>query len=600
MLGTGSSPIIRSLWSRVGAFLALSWDAEDPSAAQEAREAESHLSAAMDWTPIHRGRDIQIWGQGPKRPGIHGSGSVIVIGTCLRRGSLSPCGMADLHPHVTARATAERLSRETWGSYVALLRDGPTQHAFRDPSGGLECLTWSLGRVRLVTSDSGPPLAGLLPPKGGLDWDAIASWGEGRGLGAIRSGLEGVDIVTPGCLLELDIAEAVQQPIWSPSRCAERPDDRDAAEGLVEAVGLAVEGLVGDHELVIGEISGGLDSAIVAATLVDRGLAPRVAASLNYFGERPEGDERRYAAAAAECCGLPLTCVFKPIQPLTEADFLEVSRGIRPSFPATDPLRDRDTAARLAASGATALVTGHGGDTVFFQMPTPLVAVDRFRSQGLRGLSGGFLDDVARLSRKPVWMILAQLGKPDPAPGERSSFGGPVAAMDPWTTGSERLPPAKRLQITSLFRAQMTRGWSRRGAAVDVLNPLLAQPVVEFCLGLPVATLVEGGRDRGLARRAFRDRLPALLVDRRSKGDLTAYYGRLVAASLGYLRPLLLEGCLAEAGVLDRVFLEAALTPERLILARDSGDILVAAVIETWVRYWQTRVPDSPRAPRPR
>lgn len=582
----------------MGAFLALIWDADDPLAAEDACEAAACVARAAEWAPIHRGPDIAIWGRGPKRPDVVGQGAVIAVGTCLRRGRSTNCGMADLLPHMSPRTTAERLSREAWGAYVAFLRDGSTWRLFRDPSGGLECLTWSMGRVRLVTSDSGPPLAGLLPPRAALDWDAIAAWGVDRGLGAVRSGLEGVEIVTPGCLFEGDGSASVQHAIWSPARCAERTGEGDAAEALVAAVRLSVEGLIEPHPRMIGELSGGLDSAIVAATLVECGLAPRVAAWLNYFGDRPEGDERRYAQAAAEHCGLRATFVRKPLEALTEADFLEVSRGVRPGFPATDPLRDRDTAQRLAAAGATALVTGHGGDTVFFQMPTPLVAIDRLRTEGLRGLSGGFLADVARLARKPVWTILAQLGRTDrPAAGRPDA---PNGLTDPWTAAASTLPPAKRLQITSLFRAQMTRGWSRRGAVADVLNPLLAQPVVEACLGLPVPDLVAGGRDRGLARRAFRDRLPSLLVDRRSKGDLTAYYGRLVAASLNYLRPLLLDGRLADAGLLDRAALETLLTPERLILERAAGDILVAALIETWVGYWQTRVPDSPRAPRRR
>lgn len=583
----------------MGAFLALIWNPDDPTAAQDAREAESHLAAATDWTPIHRGPDVRIWGRGPKRPPVNGSGPVVVVGTCLRRGSRSPCGVTDLHPHMTAQATAERLSRETWGSYVAILQEGTTHHLFRDPSGGLDCLTWQLGNIRLVTSDSGPPLTGLLPRRAALDWDTITSWVIDRGLSAARSGLEGVENVRPGCLLKLGVAESVVQSIWSPSHHAGRPDLRDAAEGLVEAVGLAVGGLVGPHERIINEISGGLDSAIVAATLVDRGLASRIAASLNSFGERPEGDERRYARSVADRCGLEITSVLKSVQPLTEADFLEASRGLRPAFPAIDPLNDRDTAARLEAAGATALVTGHGGDTVFFQMPTPLVAADRVRLTGLQNLSPRFVADVARFSRKTVWTVLATIARPDGSNRRPQGAGAALLALDPWTKDATSLPPAKRLQIASLFRAQWSRGWSRRDAVADVLNPLLAQPVVEFCLGLPVPDLVEGGRNRGLARRAFRDRLPSLVIERRSKGDLTAYYGRLVAVSLGYLRPLLLEGCLAEAGLLDRTYLDAALTPERLILDRNSGDILSAALIETWVKYWQTRVPDSPHAPRP-
>ncbi|MGH6965141.1 MAG: asparagine synthase-related protein, partial [Phenylobacterium sp.] len=320
----------------------------------------------------------------------------------------------------------------------------------------------------------------------------------------------------------------------------------------------------------------------------------------------PEGDERRYARAAAEHLHLPLTLIPKPIEALTEADFVEVSKGLRPAFPATDPARDRDTAARLEASGASALVTGHGGDIVFFQMPTPLIAVDRFRITGLKGLSGEFLGDVARLTRTPVWSILRGLTKPErSAAGRRPAAlprGGsaPSVALDPWSQDGAAFPPAKRLQLAGLFDAQLARGWSRRGAMADIVNPLLAQPVVELCLGLPTPTLVEGGRDRSLARRAFRGRLPPLLLDRRSKGELTAHYGRMIAASLGYLRPLLLDGCLAEAGLLDRARLDAALTPQRLILDRAMGEILLAAVIETWVRWWQTRVPDSPQAPRPR
>lgn len=590
----------------MGAFLALVWNADDDLAVSEARAAEAKVAAASEWTPLHRGADVRIWGRGRKLPTVYGQGSVLVVGICLRRGSCEPVRLADLHPHVTARTTAERLCRDDWGAYAALLADGESRSLLRDPSGGLECFTWSLGRVRVVTSEAGPPIAGLLPPRAALDWSVIASWIVESGQGAFASGLSGVDIIPPGCLLRPDAAECGPIVIWRPSKYATAFGGHDAAEGLIDAVELAVEGLVGAHDLVLDELSGGLDSAIVAASIVERGLGPRVAGCLNYFSDRPEGDERRYASAAAEHLRLPLTLIAKPIEALTEADFLDVSKGLRPAFAATDPTRDRDTAARLEDSGASALVTGHGGDIVFFQMPSPLVAVDRLRTAGLRGLSGEFLGDVARLTRKPVWSILRGLATPERSSGPprrvSSLHDGSdrLAAVDPWTHDRATFPPAKRLQLTGLSDAQLVRGWSRRGAMADVLNPLLAQPVVEFCLGVPAPTLVEGGRDRSLARRAFRDRLPATLLNRRTKGELTAHYGRMIAGSLGYLRPLLLDGCLAEAGLLDRVALEAALTPERLILDRTMGDILLVTVIENWVRWWQTRIPDSSLAPRPR
>lgn len=73
----------------------------------------------------------------------------------------------------------------------------------------------------------------------------------------------------------------------------------------------------------------------------------------------------------------------------------------------------------------------------------------------------------------------------------------------------------------------------------------------------------------------------------------------MVAASLEFLRPHLLEGVLCEAGLLDRGALDQILTPEHLILRGGASGILQAAIIESWVRYWQTRLPDAPGASRP-
>jgi asparagine synthase (glutamine-hydrolysing) len=587
----------------VGSFLAIVWDPGDDLAVADARAAEAKVEATDDWTLLHRDVDVLIWGRGRKRPAVYGQGPVLVVGTCLRRGSCDPVRRADLHPHVMARSTAEHLCRETWGAYVGLLADGDRRSLFRDLSGGSECFSWSLGRVRLVTSEAGPPIPALLPHRPGLNWAVIAAWMVDPCRAVIASGLDGVEIVPPGCLWRPD-GDDDPILIWRPAQISSPPKSRDVAEALRDTVGLAVEGLMGPHDLVLDEVSGGLDSAIVAASLVEQGLAPRVTTCLNYFGDRAESDERRYARAVAEHLGLPLTCVAKPLKALTAMDFEEVSRGLRPAFAATDPSRDRDTAARIDALGASALVTGHGGDLVFFQMPTSLIAADRLEAAGLRGLSAGYLGDVARFTRKPVWSILGDLVRPN---ATSRPFGRPDAhsvtghaILDPWTADAGAWPPAKRFQLTSIFRSQLAHGWSRRVAVADVLNPLLAQPVVELCLGLSVGELVEGGRDRGLARRAFADRLPPQIVIRRSKGALDSHYGRMIALSLDYLRPLLLDGCLAEAGVVDRQALNQALTPEHLILNHAVGEIFLAVVIEHWVRWWQTRVPDSAQAPRPR
>jgi asparagine synthase (glutamine-hydrolysing) len=56
------------------------------------------------------------------------------------------------------------------------------------------------------------------------------------------------------------------------------------------------------------------------------------------------------------------------------------------------------------------------------------------------------------------------------------------------------------------------------GWGVDLRDPAGDRRLVEFCLSVPPGAFIAGGRPRGLARRAFADRLPAALLEERRKG----------------------------------------------------------------------------------
>jgi asparagine synthase (glutamine-hydrolysing) len=161
-----------------------------------------------------------------------------------------------------------------------------------------------------------------------------------------------------------------------------------------------------------------------------------------------------------------------------------------------------------------------------------------------------------------------------------------------WLEDLDDLPPAKRGQIERLVNNQLFWTDCLRARQAPLLNPLLSQPVVEHCLGVPADRLTLGPRDRGLARKAFSDRLPVEIRDRRSKGDLSVFYGRLIRASLPALRDLLIEGRLAEAGVLNRNQLETDLDDGRLLWGEGANQPLLAAVLETWARHWTGRIAD--------
>jgi asparagine synthase (glutamine-hydrolysing) len=328
----------------------------------------------------------------------------------------------------------------------------------------------------------------------------------------------------------------------------------------------------------------------------------RVCAWVNHYADRPEGDERAYASKVTERLGVQLTAVHLPVRALTEADFTALAQGARLPFNALVPLRDTDLAARLDAARAQALVSGQGGDAAFFQMPTADIVADELQAKGLAGLRDANIPALARWLRRSCWSVLSDALRHAAAPsGESEIARVPRSAAEqvhPWVRGAAHMPPAKRRQILGLANAHVANGDCRAGAQAELLYPLAAQPVIEFCLSVPAAALTAGGRDRALARTAFADRLPPEVRHRRKKGELTAFHAQTVAASLGFLRDYLLDGCLCEAGLLDRRRLELVLNADHLLWRAGAGDVLMAAAAEAWVRHWQRYVADSPSADR--
>lgn len=517
-------------------------------------------------------------------------------------------------PGADPRAVATRLSRTFWGPYVALLPapDGAVA-VYRDPSGSLDAMSWDLGDgLIVIASDMARLPRWLRPRRQGLNWDRI-----GRMLAVPYAAtstplFDDIEVVAPGQLLTVGRGAPVAEAIWSPADFArpERQDLRDVQAELVRRVDACTAALVRGHERVLVELSGGLDSSVLAGALAATGEAGRVAAWLNYRGDRAEGDESRYASDVARRIGVELTAIRKPLTPIDEAGLAELAREFWPAMAGVDVGRDRQAAQLLRDTGATAIVSGQGGDGVYFQPPSAMVAADEFHRRGWRALGSPVLSDVARRTRQSVWGVLREVHRARRGTERRLTYWSGILSRDlqaevrridhPWVRDARErgLPPGKVLHVHGVAATHLYNGRSRRRRLADLLYPHFAQPVVELCLGLAVLDLAGGSYDRPFARQAFAERLPASVIERRSKGNLTAYFAHLVAASADTLRPYLLDGCLCEAGILDRAALEAHLDPDRLIWRGAPTDVLWATVTEAWVRYWQTQVPDSASAAR--
>lgn len=536
-----------------------------------------------DWSSQMATSNIFVACGGRFAPPIRVLGGGVLIGEAVGR-----AGALERKTSNVAEQ-ARRLSNQIWGSYVALLageRAG-LPCILRDPGGGLDGLVWRADEALLISDDLPAWLRPWMPLELAIDWGLVAAMLCDPVLASAGVALKGVEGLAPGVLWS---PTSPRQAIWTPALAAgpRAPSRLQAMAELPDLVDEVVGALAGEKSLI--ELSGGLDSAIVASALRATGKA---AEGLNYFSAELGGDERTYARAVADLNGLKLAEIEKPAPSLDLAALASAAGGARPGFNALDFEHDLDVAARCISMGADTLLTGQGGDHVFFQAPTALIAADAMG----QGPNAGMLAVLARRLGCSVWRVLgealgARLGRAPERdkPAHLSAKAWKLASgapIHPWLEGLGGLPPAKALQARCLAAALSLSGASRRGAAARLRHPLLSQPVMEYCLPIPVKDLTCGGHDRALARTAFASRLPASVATRQGKGRLTSHYGRAIASGLPSLRALLIEGRLAQEGLLNVEVLDRMLTREHLAWRGGYGAIMGLTAVELWVRAWE-------------
>lgn len=502
-----------------------------------------------------------------------------------------------------------KLVARLWGRFIGV-RFGPANQMaalLRDPSGALDCVAWSQNGLTLCASSSPGWLMEALRPDWRINVERLAL---GLKDPLSTSGplfLDGPVTVEPGTVQPVPLDQPAGA-IWTPADIARRSlgagqsTERSAAD-LAAAIDEAVMRLAGVSAPLAAEVSGGLDSSIVAASLV-RGAPEAVRLWINAVGATPESDERVYVAALGRMLSFEALCVPHATAPMRATDIERTSQGFRPGLNALDRPHDEAWARRCQAAGVTTLMTGKGGDSILLQRASADVFTDHWRTRGWRTLLSADMRELAATNEVSVWTLVQQARRQHgkayrPPRRDHPLFHAlpDTALLHPWLRDLDAFGPAKRQQIAGVIDSVSRHGASLLTQAVDVRHPLCAQPVIEACLAIPTPVLTIGGRDRGLARLAFQDRLPVEISGRRSKGDMTSIYGRMILDNLDVLRPWLIEGRLVALGVLDRETVDQELTRETLIWRGRYSALIVAAAFEGWVRVWERRLAPSHRVP---
>lgn len=545
-------------------FLTFSWSRGDPAAVHG---SEALKSAAREdgWSEVETREACWLGLRGPNPPGAYSPrAGTLIIGDVFSHPDAA-CGGADSE---TDEAFAAWYSHNRWGRYVILFRkpNGALTRVFRDPSGSLAVHGWQARGLQILTSSVSEAVIAAAPPHAAFAWDRVRALADRPFDLAGPPPLTGIRTVEPGHLAEID---GPSRPLWSPEAIAQAPTRRAAAahHDLRRTLDHCVSALTGRRAIGI-EISGGLDSAIVGGAL--KALGRPVAFALNTRGRHAETDERRYARDVAETIGAVLACRTRGAVDYSAELFEATAGDVWPSQNGRDLGNDLLVATACREAGVETLLTGKGGDALFFQMHTPLAFADLWWLGPMRSLASGQLPGVARWTRSSTWSLIR-------------------TARASRREASHDLPPGKRLQIAAIASGLAYYSACRRSEVVDMVHPLMAQPLIEWGLRTPVPHLVPDGRERGLARDAFAERLPASVASRQGKGDYAAYFNQQAAQNLPFLRAYLLDGRLAAERVIDRTLMEARLDEDALRWQGGASEILAAVSLEAWVRRWEGR-----------
>lgn len=478
-----------------------------------------------------------------------------------------------------------------WGNFLSFaIRDGVLQME-RAPITGIPVYWVRYGDGILFASHL--HLVADLLTAVAIDWEFVSQSLSCINMRTERTGLCGFLELLPGSRLEYDGRSVRITPTWSPwdhvSPQSWPPDVGGLARDLEHRLIACHRAWAGSRADILLELSGGLDSSIVAAALAGSGAG---FSAINFVTPRGDGDERAFARAVAARFDAELIETDLRIE---DIDLSAPPAILQPRPTEYGVLKGIDAAFGKAAPASTASIfSGIGGDNIFGLDSSVAPIFDAWESFGFSSQSFTALRDIAQTANTTLWNALA-LVRLAHRNGRRrgwrreSLFLSAAAVPDaplrhPWDSGADSVGPGKRNHVEALRRITDFIDRPGRWHDRDVVAPLLSQPVVELCLSIPSWVWMSGGRDRAIAREAFARRLPGEVVWRRGKGRIESILAPAYLAQRPALHDLLLGGRLASAGLIDCDAIKDYLGADLALGDFAYYRLLEIADVERWVR----------------
>lgn len=425
-----------------------------------------------------------------------------------------------------------------------------------------------------------------------------------------QTALAAVQASPPNHVLTFENGGASQKrELWDPTKI--KPlryrTDEEYEEACREQVRNAVRVRLRSKFPIFAELSGGLDSSTIVVTADDI-LRQRTQSESSLhtvscvYNQSETCDEYGFISPVVEQCALETHLVSERDQRIT------LGLEERPPFTGQPnplhclPGRYETFSKIMRDQGARVLLTGIGGDHLFWSEPdgAPIVADEIRRAHLIRAhrecttWSRVVCLPYYRVSRQALRLLVASL-----FPGD-GMYKSPQ--VPPWICSSDHgkslsppvdfggyktwfAAPTRRAQVflaDRLFRLTGS-GFMNEYQQLYISHPFSHRPLIEFCLGTPVAQFLRNGKTRSLLRRAFLGLLPRKTVKRVSKGLVDETLLRAVRSewqSLG--DPKRWQVC--ERGYVNCDELQKSLNRARQGFLDFSGPLLHLFSIERWLR----------------
>ncbi len=570
-----------------------------------------------EWALLEEARGLSLF----HRPPVGRSTAAIVLpaGGGAILGTLFPTNLEisprGWNPVIDDRCAAEivrsrgrHLMNRFWGGYVAFLADcdGTVHHVVRDCSGKVPCYVVAHCDIIIVTANI-EDLSGLSLPPFSINSRFLAGFICHSELSQRECALNEVQELLAGECLELKAARARPFGLWDPRTiCAGDAveDFGDAARQVRAVTQSCVDFWASKYDRIVHHLSGGLDSSAILGCLKGSAHRPEVTCVHLEAGGAGES-ESAFAQLAADAAGVELV-----VQPgysqhsRYDERIFRLPKAPKPSVAHLGIVIESDLRNLIPSqTRAEAIWDGQGGDHLFFQVHSSFAAMDYAFRHGLTGDFNNHLRDAVRLSRSSYWEVLRQsirLGlfrchwQPDDESSRQAMFLNPEVLPEnisdyiwqPWLDDISNLPPGKRWQIC-LLASLIHRHRPVPGLQyADQHHPLFSQPLFELCLKIPIYTLLRGGIDRALERAAFRDCVPASIIQRENKGTIGTGLMSKLRESLPFIRDLLLDGVLVKERIIERSSLTPYLAVNRPMNHRVLWPFLSCIAAEVWARKW--------------